>query len=121
MIVPAKLFSSSYDSKLVPLFSQFIFYYSGHGKNMNGQTVGIDSDGEPIYLEKLLYDISKLKNTTIIGFFDCCRENEKIPQNVPKGGSSKNLENHLGRYVIFYPTSLGMKTYAGESSSIASD
>ena len=31
------------------------------------------------------------------------------------------MESHLGRFVIFYPTSLGMKTYAGESSSIASD
>ena len=83
---------------------------------MDGYTVGIDPDGNLIPLEQLVYDISCRKNTTTIGFFDCCRVKDPI---IALDGSEKQTLVHEGRYVIFYPTIIGTKAYTGQNTSIA--
>ena len=40
----------------------YIIYYSGHGRLVNGKTMGVDKDGKNIDLEKFVYEISQLKN-----------------------------------------------------------
>ncbi len=40
-------------------------------------TVGIDYDDNIIPIEDLLYKVAAYKNSTVIGFFDCCRDTEE--------------------------------------------
>jgi hypothetical protein len=42
-----------------------------------GRTVGIDADNINIPLEEYLFKLAAYKNTTVIGFFDCCRDEEE--------------------------------------------
>ena len=78
--------------------------------------MGIDPEGKYIPLEQLVYDIACRKNTTTIGFFDCCRVTDP---ETSLDGKSKSMMNHEGRFVIFYPTRIGMQAYTGPNSSLA--
>jgi len=60
-------------------------------------------------------------NTTVIGFFDCCRDNETKPITLAKGDDLYSSSNSEGRYVIFYPTRMGHRTYAMQDFSLATE
>jgi len=57
-----------------PVFSYYFIYYSGHGKMHKSATAGIDYDNAIVPIEDYLFKVAAYKNTTVIGFFDCCRD-----------------------------------------------
>lgn len=54
----------------------FFIYYSGHGVNRDGETLGIAVDGSIIHLEQYVAQLSARANTFTVALFDCCRVNE---------------------------------------------
>ncbi len=58
----------------IPTFSMFFIYFSGHGRMIDGRTIGVDPYDKDTPLEKFVKDLSIKRNTTTIGFFDCCRD-----------------------------------------------
>jgi hypothetical protein len=55
------------------LHGLYFIYYTGHGININGRTFGVDKDGDYFPIEDFVNKAAVYKNTTVIGFFDCCR------------------------------------------------
>ncbi len=55
----------------------FFIFYSGHGCINDYNTAGIDVNGDLIDLDENYVDeIASNANTTLIAFFDCCRNKQ---------------------------------------------
>lgn len=78
-----------------------VFFYAGHGIQINSQNFLIPVDFEPsstenlgaqlVSMDKILYEMEKSEQTSIL-FLDACRDNplaEKIASDVAKGRSMK--------------------------------